>query len=98
VFRAWEEIACFNLLRADLGKAIEDHLQCTLEELHFSFALHEIAILEAAEELIIGIPHPGSDAACAISQIHLDVKDAIAVGTQLLVCRQVNFIKRIAIA
>src|SRR5262249_34599896 len=62
-----QEISKIDLLALDAFDVVEDHLQGALEELHLAAYEDEVAVVEAAEEVLAGVPEPAADAAGAIA-------------------------------
>ena len=80
-----------RVLAVDL---VHDQLQCAVVELGCAADAHEIAVVEAAVQSLIGVPqHPG-DRSGAIRQSDLQVQIAVAIGSQLLFRSQKDFVDR----
>src|SRR5262249_9477376 len=75
----------------------EDELERALEELHLALNEQEVAGLEGAELLVAGVPQAGVDGAGAVAQVGLDVQVAVAVGPQLLLNDEVDFLDGVAV-
>src|SRR6185437_1832017 len=57
-----------------------------------------IARLEAAEQLLAGVPQPAADGAGAVAQLDLDEQVAVAVGAELLVGDEVDLLDAVAVS
>jgi len=58
----------------------------------------EVAVLEAAEEGVAGVPQPGGAAAGAVAEHELDVLVALAVDPQLLGGGEEHLVEVLAVA
>src|SRR5437879_2088084 len=75
----------------------EDQLQRPLKELDLTLHQEKLADIEGAKLLIARVPQPAVDSAAPVTEIDLDVQVAVAIGPQLLVHHEVDFLDGIAI-
>ena len=86
-----------DLLRLHALDVVEDDLHRPLEELHLAADLQEVADVERLEDRLAGVPLAGVDGAGAVGEIDLEIEVAVAVGPQLLVGHQEDFVDRLAV-
>ena len=92
-----DEIVEVELVERYALKAREDDLQRALVQLDLALDAKQLALLEGAEQRLGGVPHASAERAGAIAQLDLQIVDAIAIGTQLLVANQEDLVERIAV-
>ena len=93
-----QEIGQFDLLRLDAINLGENDLERALEELNLAGGVEEVAGVEAARDVVAGVPEPGRDAAGAVAQLQMQVRRAVAVRAQLLFGDEVNLVEVVPIA
>ena len=81
----------------DAVEAGEEDLQRALEELDLALDAEEVALLEGAELVLGGVPQAGADGAGAVAQLELQEEVALAIGAELLVGDQVDFVESFAV-
>jgi hypothetical protein len=92
-----QEVGQVDLLGFHPLQVGQDHLQGALEELHLALDEQEVADVERAEQVLAGVPQPGVHGPAAVADVELQVEVAVAVGPQLLVGHQEDFLDRLAV-
>jgi hypothetical protein len=82
--------------RIDLVDPRHDHLQDAVVDLRRSLHAEVIAVLEAAVDLLVGVPEHAGDRAGFVSQPELEVVIPLAVGAELLVGHQEHLVDLLA--
>ena len=85
-----QEIGELDLLGLDALDVGEDDLECALEELHLAGGVEEVAGVEAARNVLAGVPEASGDAAGAVAEFEQQIWCAVSVGAQLFVGDEVN--------
>src|SRR5689334_22712203 len=95
--RMRQEIGQFHLVSRYLLQLIDNDLERPLKELDLALDQQEVAFFKRAKLMLAGVPLPANNAARPIAELDLEVEVAVAIGPELLVADQKNFLQRFAI-
>ncbi len=86
------EVVGIDLVAGNLGQPRDDQLHGALEQLRRALRADVVAVLEGLVDRLRGVPHARPDLAGPIGEFHLQVKVAVAIGTQLLLGDHENLV------